>query len=638
MARGDIRQKISLEGGDEVRRQLQQMGQAGERAINSLGNAAGRVDRPLQQVGRSSGQVGFAVRNLSFQVNDLVTGFVSGQRPMQIFAQQGGQIFQAFQQGGGLSAVLGGVASGIRSMITPMRLAGVAAVTAAGGFAFLLSRAKSAEDSVKQFAVVLKGMGKTELPEILRGGSGQAISRPQARSSAAALGFDAAAKEQEKSAERLRDVGIGIIDARAQLLDALRKGVDPSEAERIIRIGTNLNAVLGDQAASEFVTAIGGGVEPLRKFADKARVVHENLTTVRDIIAAIETKYKGLADALKTPLDRALQDLGVAWQDVLNNAMKSDLIVSRSQESAAALRALSAAIETVHRSDWAGLAGGVLELVVGLTNLTPKLEGARNLLRTIGAAANLGLVAIKKALTDFDVWLSEREKAFWEGVAMAAAAVDASIRADLQGLSDWVSTNIGGAFKSIWETFTSAASSAISSVRGWLDGVFSKIREMANSIGGLFGGGGGSSSVVTSDPGQDFGGGGEFARGGLVRGRGTGTSDSILARLSNKEFVNTARAVRFWGPDFFHSLNRLEMPKFALGGLVDTMNTSLMSRGRGFGAPSLAAAAASGSPVHIHLGDRSFALRGEQNVVDALSRHARSRQVRSAGRAPGWVG
>ena len=54
MARGDIRQKISLEGGDEVRRQLQQMGQAGERAINSLGNAADRVDRPYNRWGAAA--------------------------------------------------------------------------------------------------------------------------------------------------------------------------------------------------------------------------------------------------------------------------------------------------------------------------------------------------------------------------------------------------------------------------------------------------------------------------------------------------------------------------------------------------------------------------------------------------------
>lgn len=39
-----------------------------------------------------------------------------------------------------------------------------------------------------------------------------------------------------------------------------------------------------------------------------------------------------------------------------------------------------------------------------------------------------------------------------------------------------------------------------------------------------------------------------YARGGLVAGPGTGTSDSIPARLSNGEAVMTARAVVDWGP------------------------------------------------------------------------------------------
>lgn len=46
-----------------------------------------------------------------------------------------------------------------------------------------------------------------------------------------------------------------------------------------------------------------------------------------------------------------------------------------------------------------------------------------------------------------------------------------------------------------------------------------------------------------------------FATGGLVEGPGTGTSDSILARLSNGEFVNRAAAVNKFGRPFFEDLN-----------------------------------------------------------------------------------
>lgn len=54
-----------------------------------------------------------------------------------------------------------------------------------------------------------------------------------------------------------------------------------------------------------------------------------------------------------------------------------------------------------------------------------------------------------------------------------------------------------------------------------------------------------------------------FARGGMVRGPGTGTSDSVPAMLSNGEFVMRASAVQRHGAGFFHALN------FADGGLVD---------------------------------------------------------------------
>lgn len=58
-----------------------------------------------------------------------------------------------------------------------------------------------------------------------------------------------------------------------------------------------------------------------------------------------------------------------------------------------------------------------------------------------------------------------------------------------------------------------------------------------------------------------------FATGGIIRGPGTGTSDSIVARLSNGEGVLNARAVRHFGPEFVHQLNRLQMPAFADGGV-----------------------------------------------------------------------
>jgi tape measure domain-containing protein len=61
-----------------------------------------------------------------------------------------------------------------------------------------------------------------------------------------------------------------------------------------------------------------------------------------------------------------------------------------------------------------------------------------------------------------------------------------------------------------------------------------------------------------------------YADGGLIRGPGTGTSDSILARLSNGEFVMRADAVRHYGSALLQQLNSRQLPRFADGGLVSS--------------------------------------------------------------------
>lgn len=74
-----------------------------------------------------------------------------------------------------------------------------------------------------------------------------------------------------------------------------------------------------------------------------------------------------------------------------------------------------------------------------------------------------------------------------------------------------------------------------------------------------------------------------FAVGGLVRGKGTGTSDSIPARLSNGESVMTAKATSMFSP-LLSTFNQLG------GGVPITINTNSASVGEDF----LAAAVAKG--------------------------------------------
>jgi hypothetical protein len=112
------------------------------------------------------------------------------------------------------------------------------------------------------------------------------------------------------------------------------------------------------------------------------------------------------------------------------------------------------------------------------------------------------------------------------------------------------------------------------------------------------------------------------AGGGLIGGRGTGTSDSNLAWLSRGEFVINAASVRRFGAQFFAMLNAGMMPGFALGGMVPAF--------------------AGGGSVGPHLGTLELALpsgmkiavRASSSAVEELRREAALAQVRSGGRKP----
>ncbi len=61
---------------------------------------------------------------------------------------------------------------------------------------------------------------------------------------------------------------------------------------------------------------------------------------------------------------------------------------------------------------------------------------------------------------------------------------------------------------------------------------------------------------------------GEYADGGAIAGPGTGTSDSLLARVSNGEYIMRAASVERYGTGFMDAINRLALPRFADGGKV----------------------------------------------------------------------
>lgn len=143
--------------------------------FRQVGAGAQGAGSQVQAFGNHAGKTGQSLANLSFQINDIASGLAMGQSPFTILAQQGGQVFQIYQQNNNVFREAGRV---VTSLLTPTRLltvgivgAGVAATAAAfswKSFALALddtarrAGTTSSEMAKLQAAASFKGIGQDE--------------------------------------------------------------------------------------------------------------------------------------------------------------------------------------------------------------------------------------------------------------------------------------------------------------------------------------------------------------------------------------------------------------------------------------------------------------------------------------------
>lgn len=259
-----------------------------------------------------------------------------------------------------------------------------------------------------------------------------------------------------------------------------------------------------------------------------------------------------------------------------------------------------------------------------------QLEGERQI-RT----ARLASASAMRASVDEAKRLAAETKD--PALIQAAAELDQKYQA-LAGTLDSVAVTLNetffGAIKQGFQDLISGAKSFGDVVKNIISSVLSKLADLAldQALGslsrGLGGAGGGFGGLISS--GLSFLG---FAGGGSVEGPGTGTSDSIFARLSNGEFVLRAAAVRALGLNRLNFMNQFgKMPAFASGGAVGGAGGGLAGA-LGSLAPSAVNANVSVSPrVVISAGHLIEALRNEPSlhraVLDIVGENGRS--IRSA--------
>lgn len=155
-----------------------------------VGNEAAKTATKIGTVGKQA-QIGrHHLLNLGFQLQDIFVSLASGQKPLTVFIQQGGQIGQIAAQSGVGMGALARAAGSILLRFAPLALA---AGGVAGGFA-LINQQANKDDPIKKYANTLgltrKEMKKLENVTITTGDTLQAVWNVTLRNIAARIGID----------------------------------------------------------------------------------------------------------------------------------------------------------------------------------------------------------------------------------------------------------------------------------------------------------------------------------------------------------------------------------------------------------------------------------------------------------------
>lgn len=123
--------------------------------------------------------------------------------------------------------------------------------------------------------------------------------------------------------------------------------------------------------------------------------------------------------------------------------------------------------------------------------------------------------------------------------------------------------------------------------------------------------------------------------GGLLQGPGTGTSDDIPLMGSAGEFMMREKAVRKFGSNFMHMINKGILPKFADGGLISATAS-------GFSPIPSAVVAGAGPnkalrPVNLTIpGIGTFPFFDESSSAEDLQRSLRRSNLNKSAKLPNW--
>jgi lambda family phage tail tape measure protein len=267
------------------------------------------LEAQQKTLGVSAGQTANAFRTLPAQFTDIATQLAGGQSPFLILLQQGGQIKDSF---GGI----GNAAKALASLITPTTVAIGGMVAAFGGLALAVTHAEKLQQSLNTLEIQLTATGRAGL---ISSGDLKKFIEQLARAPGVT-----------------RDSATAIVNEFTKIHNiggALFKDLAASTADYARATGTDLPTA-AKTLAKAFEDPIKGAKtldDALGTLSSTQLLQIENLTKQNDLVGAQRVLYdalqqsvKGLATDALTPLQKATNDLGNAWEKANGELSKSD--------------------------------------------------------------------------------------------------------------------------------------------------------------------------------------------------------------------------------------------------------------------------------------------------------------------------
>jgi hypothetical protein len=349
-------------------------------------------------LGKATGLAAYQAQNLAFQINDVVTGLASGQAPMRVFAQQGGQFFQIFQQSG----------LGVRGFVTSLlEMIGVLKVTRDAELAEEAANAAAAAAAVKgaaQRAAANIAAADTELAlshaAIKTATTTEALEAAQARLAKAHIAVAAASAEAATAETALAEAQARA--ATAAEASAAKTATSIGLLGRALGVtavvaGTAFAALklfqseLNDQApANAFIASLGLTHKEMKKLKDTTVTTGDIFTGLWKTIAARTGVDKSIADFrsfMIRAFSDALKGAGRAMADIYGEVVGTYRAIGKVWDGLPAMfaatfaRAVNAAAEK--------LEGFINGAIGGVNAFTAKINGILgvNLFGTIGTIA-----------------------------------------------------------------------------------------------------------------------------------------------------------------------------------------------------------------------------------------------------------